>query len=51
MQTSKFDNKLESDFSADEATLIFDTGRLKQFTEDYAHLASLEDTDQKILMK
>ena len=51
MQTSKFDNKLESDFSADEATLVFDTGRLEQFTEDYAHFQSLEDTDQKILLK
>lgn len=49
--TSKFDNELESDGEGGGATLNFDTGRLKQFAEDYAHLESLEDTDQKILMK
>lgn len=51
MGTSKFDSKLESDGEEGGATLNFDTGRLKQFSEDYAHLASLADTDQKILMK
>ena len=37
MGTSKFDKELESDEDAG-ATLIFDTGRLQQFSEDYAHL-------------
>lgn len=50
MGTSKFDKELESDDDAG-ATLIFDTGRLQQFSEDYAHLQSLENTDQKIIVK
>lgn len=49
--TSKFDNGLEADFEGDEATLLFDTERLKQFPEDYACLEALESTDQKILVK
>ena len=35
MGTSKFDPNLENDFSADEITLLFETGRLAQFQEDY----------------
>lgn len=49
--TSKFDKGLEADFDGDEATLIFDTERLKQFPEDYACLEAMEATDQKILVK
>ena len=49
--TSKFDKGLEADFDGDEATLLFDTERLKQFPEDYACLEALESTDQKILVK
>ena len=49
--TSKFDKGLEADFSGDEASLIFDTERLKQFPEDYACYDALDSTDQKILVK
>ena len=34
MGTSKFDPNLENDFSADEITLLFETGRLAQFQEE-----------------
>jgi len=34
-QTSKFDKNLENDFEGAEATLNFDTGKLKQFTDEY----------------
>jgi hypothetical protein len=50
-QTSKFDKNLENDFDGAEATLNFDTSRLKQFTEDYDVLAKIDDEDQKILLK
>lgn len=49
--TSKFEKGLENSFEGDDATLIFDTERLKQFPEDYACYAALESTDQKILVK
>jgi len=49
--TSKFEKDLENSFEGDDATLIFDTERLKQFSEDYACYAALESTDQKILVK
>lgn len=49
--TSKFDKGLEADFDGDDATLLFDTERLKQFPEDYACLEAMEATDQKILVK
>ena len=51
MGTSKFDPNLENDFSADEITLLFETGRLAQFQEDYQCLQAMEDTDKKILVK
>lgn len=47
-QTSKFDNELESE--SEQATLQFDTDRLKQFTE-YDVLQGCKDEDQKILLK
>ena len=34
-QTSKFDKQLETDFDGAGATLLFDTSRLKQFTEEF----------------
>ena len=49
--TSKFDKGLEADFEGDDATLLFDTERLKQFPEDYACLEAMDATDQKILVK
>ena len=49
--TSKFDKDLEADFEGDEATLLFDTERLKQLPEDYACLEAMDATDQKILVK
>ena len=49
--TSKFDKGLEADFDGDDATLLFDTERLKQFPDDYACLEAMDATDQKILVK
>ena len=49
--TSKFEKGLEADFEGDDATLLFDTERLKQFPEDYACLEAMESTDQRILVK
>lgn len=49
--TSKFDKGLEADFSGDEASLIFDTERLKQFPEDFACYDAMDSTDKKILVK
>ena len=40
--TSKFDKALEADYSGDEATLLFDTERLRQFPEDWACLEAME---------
>lgn len=50
-QTSKFDKNLENDFDGAEATLNFDTGKLKQFTDEYEILKQIEDEDQRILLK
>jgi hypothetical protein len=50
-QTSKFDKNLENDFEGAEATLNFDTSRLKQFPDEYDVLNKVEDEDQKILLK
>jgi hypothetical protein len=47
-QTSKFDKNLESE--SEQATLLFDTDRLMQFTE-YDVLQGCQDEDQKILLK
>jgi len=49
--TSKFEKCLENSFEGDDATLVFDTERLKQFPDDYACYQALESTDQKILVK
>ena len=43
--TSKFEKELENSFEDGDATLVFDTARLKQFPEDYACYAALESTD------
>ena len=48
---SEFDPNLENDFSADEITMLFETGRLAQFQEDYAMLKAAEDTEKKIIIK
>jgi hypothetical protein len=47
-QTSKFDKNLESE--SEQATLLFDTERLMQFTECDV-LNGCNDDDQKILLK
>ena len=43
--TSKFDKELEDDSEGANATLLFDTERLKQFPEDYDMLEKMESTD------
>lgn len=47
-QTSKFQKELESE--SEDATLLFETERLGQFTE-YDVLKGCQDEDQKILLK
>lgn len=44
-QTSQFDKGLENDFSGDDQTLLFETGRLAQFVEEYALLDQVETDD------
>lgn len=47
--SSKFDNKYEDDDA--NVTLDMKTERLKQFPEEYEAINSVEDHDQRIILK
>lgn len=49
--SSRFDNKYEDDFDGANVTLDMQTDRLKQFPDDYEALNSVENQDERILMK
>lgn len=50
-QTSKFDNKYEDDFEGANVTLDMETERIRQFPEDYEAINSVNNPDERILMK
>lgn len=47
--SSRFDNKYEDDDA--NVTLDMKTERLKQFPEEYEAINSIEDPDQRIILK
>ena len=49
--TSKFDNKYEEDFEGANVTLDMATDRLKQFPDDYEAINSIDNIDERIIMK
>ena len=49
--TSKFDNKYEDDFEGANVTMDMQTARLRQFPEDYEAINSVDNPDERILLK
>lgn len=49
--SSKFDNKFEEDYDGANVTLDMNTDRLRQFPDDYEAINSIENIDERIIMK
>ena len=49
--SSKFDSKLEDDYDGANVTMDMQTERLKQFPQDYEAINSIENPDERIIMK
>ena len=49
--SSKFDSKLEDDYDGANVTIDMQTERLKQFPQDYEAINSIENPDERIIMK
>lgn len=49
--SSKFDKQYEDDFEGADQTLDMATERLRQFPEDYEAINSIDNVDERIILK